>query len=525
MDRSVKAFCRFVVVLFVQWYAIVCGVFSMNPAARHFFSGDIVSSVWVVFSVGFLAYVLGGLIPTFVRFYRVVVVRVLCMCALVSTLGLCFLPHGEVVPVAPLLYTVLFALQMFGLSGLVCVGQVSFLRVFPDKDKREPWWLFSSHLLVFLAALVFFVLWWGVQRSAHWGITRDNTGAYVDHFYSPAMGGWRVGFWVTLLLVLPVGVYIFMQKGWKKTISPVDDWRFRLSSLRLGEQTYMVVKALLLLTGGGTLVYLCLWYVPEFLQHVAKIQPAQVSSVMLWGLGLSVPFGALVFWLSVRYRQYIWVAAVVAMVVAAVGYGYFLDRMLTLTTADPRQELLDMRTENIKRKNYFSRVDSAYLYTVRIVRRKHAYQSGMTVRSMVTDTFYGRIPLVRVGAIRMQMQEKKLSGGQVFELGWLAFVANALALVVFGPYCVLVFSFWKKQILSRVGVAVGAVVFRTAVLGILGGAFAIASVHLATPNLGNVFGFNAVVMGVHVVEILLTISAVGVFVSWFLLRKKQKSGS
>ncbi|MFM2137955.1 MAG: hypothetical protein RJA57_262 [Bacteroidota bacterium] len=164
-----------------------------------------------------------------------------------------------------------------------------------------------------------------------------------EQTFQAAWGGWRIPFWISLLLV-GISIYIRirmkesplfaqLKKEGKTSLNPISE------SFRRKANFKMVLLALFgAVMGQGVIWYTSQFYAQNFLETRCQLDFTESRTIMLWAIALATPFFIVFGWLSDRIgRKWIMMAGLLGGILfyRPIFQGFLTNTDARTWTANP----------------------------------------------------------------------------------------------------------------------------------------------------------------------------------------------
>ena len=282
----------------IEWYDFyIFGMLSTTISSKFFPKENPTAallSTLAIFAAGFIVRPFGALV--FGRLGDLVGRKHTFMLTLVLMGGSTFLigcvPGHETIGIAaPIIVLVLRLIQGLALGGEYG-GAATYVAEHSTSKNRgfyTSWIQTTATLGLFLALGIILLV-------------KSNMS---DELFNAEWGGWRIPFWISILLV-GVSIYIRMKmkesplytelkKSGKTSVNPIAE------SFRYKTNFKMVLLALFgAVMGQGVVWYTGQFYAQNFLETKCFLGFEQSRTILLWGIALATPFFIFWGWLSDR---------------------------------------------------------------------------------------------------------------------------------------------------------------------------------------------------------------------------------
>jgi len=333
----------------IEWYDFYIFGMLSTTISSQFFPKDnptaALLSTLAIFAAGFIVRPFGALV--FGRLGDLIGRKYTFLLTLVLMGGSTFLigcvPGYETIGIAaPVIVLVLRLVQGLALGGEYG-GAATYVAEHAPKDKRGFYtsWIQTTATLGLFVAL---------------GIILLVKANMSDTYFNAEWGGWRIPFWISILLV-GISVYIRLRMKESPLFSKLKaegktSAKPLRESFRYKTNFKMVLLALFgAVMGQGVIWYTGQFYAQSFLETKCHMDFTQSRTIMLWAIAFATPFFIVFGWLSDRIgRKWIMMAGLLGGILFYRPiFGIFLEKTSAtewvngdLATANPEKSKVSM---------------------------------------------------------------------------------------------------------------------------------------------------------------------------------------
>ncbi len=422
----------------IEWYDFyIFGMLSTTLSSKFFPKENPTAallSTLAIFAAGFIVRPFGALV--FGRLGDLVGRKHTFMLTLVLMGGSTFLigcvPGHETIGIAaPIIVLVLRLIQGLALGGEYG-GAATYVAEHSSPKNRgfyTSWIQTTATLGLFLALGVILLV-------------KSNTS---DSFFNAEWGGWRIPFWISILLV-GISIYIRMKmkesplftelkKSGKTSVNPIAE------SFRHKTNFKLVLLALFgAVMGQGVVWYTGQFYAQNFLETKCFLGFEQSRTILLWGIALATPFFIFWGWLSDRIGRK-WIM-MLGLLLAIFSYRPIFSNFLNDTDAN----LMGIKEEKlVKSKNELLNQGKDSVYsTDKII----TYDNGMVANVSRADTLAVDLTVreYQDARVKITYANKKLPSSTYWKFVGLVFLLILYVTMVYGPIAAFLVEMFPTKI-------------------------------------------------------------------------------
>ncbi len=422
----------------IEWYDFyIFGMLSTTLSSKFFPKENPTAallSTLAIFAAGFLVRPFGALV--FGRLGDLVGRKHTFMLTLVLMGGSTFLigcvpGHESIGIAAPIIVLILRLIQGLALGGEYG-GAATYVAEHSSPKNRgfyTSWIQTTATLGLFLALGIILLV-------------KSNTS---DTYFNAEWGGWRIPFWISILLV-GISIYIRMKmkesplytelkKTGKTSANPIAE------SFRHKTNFKMVLLALFgAVMGQGVVWYTGQFYAQNFLETKCFLSFEQSRTILLWAIALATPFFIFWGWLSDRIgRKWIMMAG---LLLAILSYRPIFSSFLEDTDAKQmgirEEKLLKSKNELLNQGK-----DSVYSTDKIII-----YDNGMVASVSRADTLAVDLSVREYQEERVKLvyANKKLPSAMYWKFVGLVFLLILYVTMVYGPIAAFLVELFPTKI-------------------------------------------------------------------------------
>lgn len=254
--------------------------------------------------------------------------------------------------------------------------------------------------------------------------------------------GWRVPFWVSLLMVFIS--YVIRKNMSESPIFAKVKAEGKASTNPLKESfgnKYNFKFVLLALFGAvmgqGVVWYTGQFYAMSFIEKVLGISD-QVGEIMMWAILFATPFFVVFGWLSDKVgRKWIMMAG---MLIAILSYRHIYEQMYQTVNPENKTEILEKAVSTAEVKENKGAFDSVYTTT-------KAYTDGTTTKSVKTVTLENGIAKIVDGKPKIDTKNTKvINSSDYWSLVFWVFIQIVFVTMVYGPIAAFLVEMFPTKI-------------------------------------------------------------------------------
>ena len=422
----------------IEWYDFyIFGMLSTTISSKFFPKENPTAallSTLAIFAAGFIVRPFGALV--FGRLGDLVGRKHTFMLTLVLMGGSTFLigcvPGHETIGIAaPIIVLVLRLIQGLALGGEYG-GAATYVAEHSTSKNRgfyTSWIQTTATLGLFLALGIILLV-------------KSNMS---DELFNAEWGGWRIPFWISILLV-GVSIYIRMKmkesplytelkKSGKTSVNPIAE------SFRYKTNFKMVLLALFgAVMGQGVVWYTGQFYAQNFLETKCFLGFEQSRTILLWGIALATPFFIFWGWLSDRIGRK-WIM-MLGLLLAIITYRPIFTSFLNDTDASQmivkEEKLLGSKNELLNQGK-----DSVYS-TDKII----TYENGMVASVKRADTLTVDLSIreYQDARVKITYANKQLPSSTYWKFVGLVFLLILYVTMVYGPIAAFLVEMFPTKI-------------------------------------------------------------------------------
>lgn len=420
----------------IEWYDFyIFGSLATIIATKFFPSGNqtlALLSTLATFAAGFVVRPFGALF--FGRLGDLIGRKYTFLLTLVimglSTFLIGCIPSYESIGVmAPILVLVLRLLQGLALGGEYG-GAATYVAEHSPAERRGFWtsWIQTTATIGLFVSLLVII-------SVKGSMDEKSFGEW----------GWRVPFWVSILMV-GISVLIRMRMKESPLFAKVKaEGKASTNPLKESFGHKLNFKFVLLALFGATMGQGVVWYTGQFyalsfIQTTLSVDVSQASKLIMWSLLFATPFFIFFGWLSDRIGRK-WIM-LLGMLVAVVSYKFIYSAMYDAGSIKMKKEVVANTVIDIKTTADEKNVGDS----LRTTTTNKTYEDGTTYKEVKKETIHADVSKADAAKDIKITKTVKLDDSSFWKLVWLVFIQVLFVTMVYGPIAAFLVEMFPTRI-------------------------------------------------------------------------------